>query len=202
MILDFKELHKKYKMNVTGIIHIGANTGEEYELYKNYSEIKNIVFFEPDKDVFKILQATVKDDKKVKCINMALGPIEAKMLLYKANNTQSSSLLKPALHLSQYRQILFTSTETVSVTTLDKYCFDNSYNLMNIDVQGYELEVLRGAKKTLNNIQYIITEVNNVELYENGCIINQLDDFLSSYNFKRVETDWAGGTWGDAFYIK
>ena len=33
-------------------------------------------------------------------------------------------------------------------------------------------------------------------------MVNELDDFLKKYNFKRVETTWDGNTWGDAFYIK
>ena len=47
-----------------------------------------------------------------------------------------------------------------------------------------------------------MTEVNRAEVYENCGMINELDDYLNQYQFSRVETSWAGGTWGDAFYIK
>jgi hypothetical protein len=76
------------------------------------------------------------------------------------------------------------------------------YNMINIDVQGYELEVFKGAEKTLEHIDYIISEINNVHLYENGALLPELIDFLSQYNFKLVEEDWAGGTWGDGLFIK
>ena len=76
------------------------------------------------------------------------------------------------------------------------------YNFMNIDVQGYELEVLKGSMNILEGIDYIYTEVNNAEVYEDTPHIDELDEYLSSYNFKRVETSWIGITWGDALYIK
>ena len=77
-----------------------------------------------------------------------------------------------------------------------------NYNFITIDVQGYELEVFKGGQETLKNIDYIITEVNRDELYENCARVEHLDDFLLQFDFQRVETNWEGETWGDAFYIK
>jgi hypothetical protein len=76
------------------------------------------------------------------------------------------------------------------------------YNFINMDVQGYELEVLKGAENTLKYIDYVYCEVNRDEVYENNAYIEQIDDFLGKYNMKRVETDWSGNIWGDAFYVK
>ena len=46
MLIDFKDLVKKYKMNIRGILHIGGHYGEEYKTYKEL-KINNIIFFEP-----------------------------------------------------------------------------------------------------------------------------------------------------------
>jgi hypothetical protein len=78
----------------------------------------------------------------------------------------------------------------------------SKYNFLNIDVQGYELEVFKGAFGSLKNIDYIISEVNRDEIYEGCPHIDELDNFLIQFNLQRVETNWAGDTWGDAFYIK
>ena len=77
-----------------------------------------------------------------------------------------------------------------------------NYNLINLDVQGYELEVFKGAEETLKNIDYIISEINKDETYLGCAKINELEDFLSPYGFKLVEQNWAGITWGDGFFIK
>jgi hypothetical protein len=86
---------------------------------------------------------------------------------------------------------------------LDNISFDREYfNMINIDVQGYELEVFKGGVNTLETVDYIMTEVNRAEVYENCPLIEELDDFLNKFNFTRVETTWDGVTWGDALYIK
>jgi hypothetical protein len=69
-----------------------------------------------------------------------------------------------------------------------------------MDVQGFELEVLKGGKQTLDQVDYVYTEVNRDEVYEDNVYIEELDVFLS--DFSRVETEWTGETWGDALYIR
>lgn len=202
MILDFENLYTKYKMQIKGVIHIGAHFGEEFNTYEKYN-IPNIVMVEPQPREFQILR-NVCGDKAI-LFNNALGSTSGKSEMYVALGAgSSSSLLKPKIHITQHPDIVFSDTTiTVDVVRLDDLPIDKSlYNFINIDVQGFELEVFKGGKETLHGIDYIIAEVNRDELYENCAHVNELDSFLNEYNFKRVKTDWAGVTWGDAFYIK
>lgn len=211
MLLDFNYLKNKYDLKIDGVLHIGAHFGEEYETYES-NKIKNLIFFEPVPVTFEKLKE--KLNGKAILINTALGNSEGKitMNIETANGGQSSSILKPALHLAQYPHIKFEDTVEVNITTLDKFMLEfysngfigepPKFNMINIDVQGYELEVFKGAIKTLENIDYIITEVNRDVVYHQCPFIEDLDLFLKQFRFERVETDWAGNTWGDAFYIK
>jgi FkbM family methyltransferase len=201
MLLDFDYLYKKYNIKAKGILHIGAHFGQENTLYQKHG-IKNKIFFEPLPHTFKKLQENVKDGILV---NKALGnETGIKMMnLELDNQSQSSSFLTPKLHLTQYPWIKFNNKVNVSMIKLDDYEFNREdYNFINIDVQGYELEVFKGGKDTLNQIDYIIAEVNRDEVYENCARVEELDAYLGEYGFKRVETNWEGKTWGDAFYIK
>jgi|TARA_R100000995_G_C3479966_1_gene123246 FkbM family methyltransferase len=204
MLLDFNKLITKYNMKINGVIHIGGHHGQEYKLYREHPNIKNIVFFEPDPDSFNILRETTSGDDLVTTINTALGPFSCKASMHKetANDGQSNSILEPGLHLRQYPNITFDDKYKVSVHPLDRYQPNKSLNLINIDVQGFELQVFLGASRTLNNVDYIITEVNRDEVYKNCARVEDLDYFLGKYGFKRVETSWEGITWGDALYIK
>ena len=56
--------------------------------------------------------------------------------------------------------------------------------------------------KTLEKNDCVYTEVNNTEVYEHNALIEEIDEFLKDYTMVRVVTDWMGGTWGDAFYIR
>ena len=80
----------------------------------------------------------------------------------------------------------------------------DDFNMINIDVQGYELEVFKGSLESLNNIEYIMTEVNLDELYEGCPLMQDLDEFLGNiWGFKRVAQRIVGNnTWGDALYVK
>jgi FkbM family methyltransferase len=204
MLMDYNSLVNKYNMNVTGVIHIGAHYGEELDIYLNYPSIKNIILFEPDPDSFQRLLNKVNDPIKISCINVALGSEHKRMTFYRStgNNGQSNSILEPHLHKTQYPHIIFNSTCEVDVCLLDEYNLDSSYNLINMDVQGFELEVLKGSINTIKNVDYIITEVNRDKLYKDGCVIDEVDNFLTKYGFARVEVTWDGVTWGDAFYIR
>ena len=202
MILDLVGLTKKYNMDITGVIHIGAHYGEENGVY-NQLKIKNRIYFEPNSKNFNILKQNIGE--KYNLINKALGNDNKKMTMFveTANSGQSNSLLKPMLHLYQYPHIQFTETEEVEMVRMDDMGLDlSNYNFSNIDVQGYELEVFKGAEKTLNNIDYVMSEINRDEVYENCARIEELINFLSPYGFKLVETDWAGNSWGDGLFVK
>jgi len=198
MLLNLENLVKKYNLSIKGIIHIGAHFGEENNVY-NKLNIKNRVFFEPLEKNYEKLVENVKGYLTYK---LALGNESKKVQMFveSANQGQSSSILKPLLHLSQYPHIQFNETEIVEMKRLDEINIDTKlYNFINIDVQGYELEVFKGATKTLESVDYIMSEVNRDEVYQ-GCVkINELIDFLKPYGFEMVEQDWAGQTWGDAF---
>lgn len=193
-------------MDIRGVIHIGAHYGQEFELY-NKEKINNILFFEPLEHNFSVLKQNLQNQENVQLVNKALGAEGKKVFMNVESNNrgQSSSILKPKLHLEQYPNIIFNRKEEVEMITLDSFFEQDNllkYNFINIDVQGYELEVFKGSLRTLESIDYIISEVNRAELYENCTNVYELDNFLSLYGFKRVETSWEGVTWGDALYIK
>jgi FkbM family methyltransferase len=203
MILTFDEVYLKHKMNVKGVIHVGAHHGEEVPIYIN-NGIIDIVLFEPLEENFVIIENHVSNyNANIIGHQVALGN-ENKVIdmNFSSNQLESSSILKPKKHLELYPDITFDRIEQVEMKRLDDYNF-TKYNLLNIDVQGYELQVLWGGKKTLQYIDYVYCEVNRGEIYENNAYIEDIDDYLSKFSFKRVETNWwLDHDWGDALYLK
>lgn len=201
MILNLSELKNKYSMQINGVIHIGAHFGEEHSTYKGLG-ISNIVYFEPVKKTFDILSERVKD---ATLYNYALGD-ENKMIemfIEEADAYGCSSILKPS---SNYSKVVFSPNELVEMKRLDDFNFIG-YNFLNVDVQGYEYEVLKGAEKTLNNIDYIICEINRdtpeKQLdYIGATTVDKIIDLLLPYGFKLLEQDWAGISWGDGLFVK
>lgn len=209
MLFNFKNLIQKYNLNINGVIQIGAHYGQEIkDFLKN--DITNIICFEPCPEAFEILKKN--SINKALIFNFALGNDNkiVKMYIEKNNKGMSNSILKPILHLNQYPHIIFDSEINVEMKKLDDFIEENNdlkisinnYNFIYLDVQGFELEVFKGCQQTLKNIDYILCEVNRDEVYENCAKVDQIDKYLSQFNFDRVETTWDGGIWGDALYIK
>ena len=77
----------------------------------------------------------------------------------------------------------------------------NDYNFLNIDIQGAELKCLKGLGEYLNYIDYLYLEVNTEKVYEDCCLLNELDEFLT--DFERVETKlYEKYGWGDCFLLR
>jgi len=205
MLLDLIKLKEKHNLKIKGVIHIGAHFGQEFSVYEDIG-IKDVMFFEPLPNTFEKLKENIYGkNKKAVLVNTALGNMigEIEMNVETNNQGQSSSILEPHIHLTQYPHITFNNKIKVKITKLDTFIEEKEkYNFINIDVQGYELEVFKGGVEFLNNIDYIMTEVNNDEVYKNCPMVEDLDNFLKTYGFERVETTWDGVTWGDALYVK
>lgn len=203
MLIDFTTIYKEHKMEITGVIHIGAHHGEEIPVYIN-NGITKIVLFEPIEENFDIVAEHASSyNADILGYQVALGNESKEVEIYLSSNQyESSSILKPKKHLELYPDITFDRKATVELKRLDDYNF-TEYNLLNIDVQGYELEVLKGAENTLKYIDYIYCEVNRDEVYENNAYIDDIDQFLSNHSFERIETNWwEDHNWGDALYVK
>jgi len=191
-------------MNIKGVVHIGAHYGEEIQEYVD-NGIQNIIVFEPLSKNFEVLAERLQNvNADIQGYQVALGSKKGTATMYlSSNEAQSSSILKPKEHLEHHPDVTFNGTEEVEVSVLDEYDLGES-NFINMDVQGYELEVLKGGSETLKKVDYVYCEVNRGEMYEGNAMIDDIDQYLSDYGFERVETHWPETwyKWGDALYIK
>jgi FkbM family methyltransferase len=204
MIIPLNKLIEKYNLNISGVIHIGAHCGQEYKDYEAVG-ISNMILFEPCKKTFEGLINNLPKSEHIKAFNVALGNKSGEMEMFTetANHGLSNSLLEPKEHLKQYPKIKFESKETVMMNRLDEVEYDRTlYNMINIDVQGYELEVFKGAKESLKHIRIIYSEINLIEMYKGCVLVSELDEFLKQFNFYRILSDTRFKTWGDALYLR
>lgn len=203
MLLSLSSLIKKYSLKISGIIHVGAHHFEESEEYFR-AGIKNIALIEPCAKAFNVLKQKFGAHHHIKLFNCACASTSGSAMMYTetANKGQSNSLLQPAQHLKHYPDIKFTAIEEVKLCRLDSLGLDHKYNMINMDVQGFEAGVIVGAAGIMPQIDYVYAEVNadDANLYHGATKISQLDNLL--IEFIRVETSWTNAGWGDAIYIR
>lgn len=198
MLINLTDLVTKYSMNITGVIHVGAHYAEEYGIYTQLG-IKNIHFIEPANKAFTLIRDRFDGNPLVNCYNVACGEETGQFELFTEtkNKGQSNSLLRPKKHLEHYPDIVFNGSEIVEVVALDSLGITGC-NFMNVDVQGFEGSVFKGATETLKGIDWIYTEVNTAELYEGCTQLSELEEILS--DFERVETRMTRQGWGDCLF--
>ena len=202
-MLNYQEIIKNSNTDIRGVIHIGAFYGEEKNGYTNLGA-KNVIWIEANPNYENIIRGNVGDDK---IIITGVGNVNNTLSFNIANNGQSSSFLEFGTHLEEHPGIYFSEKIDVPVKRMVDIINENNinindYNLLNLDIQGYELEAFKGFDDLLNNFDFIYCEVNEKELYIGCPLINDVDEYLATFNFKRVLTYITEQGWGDAFYIK
>ena len=88
---------------------------------------------------------------------------------------------------TQNTRVLIEKGQT-KISKLDSLGYNN-IDLIKIDVEGFEMEVLKGAEKTLENVQYIMIELNgNSQRY--GSSKRDIKEHLKSLGFKVLIKTW------------
>jgi len=201
MLIPLHELVRKYNIQFTGILHVGAHECEELNDYEKYLPRNKILWVEAM--THKVNECKQRYPNLL-IENAIVSDVVENVQFKISNNGQSSSMLDFGLH-SQYHPHVhyvtgFDGTTSLLKDILPKY--DIKYNFLNFDIQGAELKALKGMEEYLNNVDYLYTEVNSDYVYKECALVTELDDYLQKFGLFRVETKWTDFKWGDAFYIR
>jgi FkbM family methyltransferase len=176
-----------------GIIHVGADIGQEVPQYLEYG-FKNIVLIEANPKSFKVLEAKFGHCENIILLNYAVcdrnGVVDFHIHTSRSGNTEPASVL-PMKRFNEIVKTLHTpETIRVPAITLDSLVATHGirlaeYNVINIDIQGAELLAFRGGTKVIAAVDAIISEVNLIEMYENGALEDEIVAFLAGHGFEK-----------------
>lgn len=163
------------------VIDVGANQGQYARRMRVLGFTGQLLSFEPGTAAFRRLERHCALDAKWSAIRMALGCSEGSIDLNVSRNSVSSSLLKVGeRHLAAAPESRIRSIERVPIRRLDDVVGKVPGPVwLKIDAQGYELEVLRGADKTMRRSVILQLEVSLVPLYEGQASLLQVLEFLA-----------------------
>lgn len=205
MLIELSDLYAKYHINATGVIHIGASTGQEADTYHKHG--LKVIWIEAIHSVYKQLCRNVVKYAGTISIHACVSDKDGEIVDFNISNNegQSSSLFEFGTHTKEHPGIVFTEKtrlHTARVDTLmtSRKIDTSQYDFLNLDIQGAELLALKGTD--LTHVRYIYIEVNERELYKGCPLLPEIDEYLARFDFQRVETKMTHWGWGDAFYIK
>lgn len=170
-----KLVHLSKKINSSILLDIGANIGFYSILLSN--KFMEIYSFEPNKRNFKVLKENIKTNnlKNIKVFNYGLG--ENKEILLGNSNTKGELFQTSGFAISKDNHI----GERVLIEKGDSVLeFKNKTITIKIDVEGFELFVLKGIKKILSNNNCIV----QIEIWEKNT--KEVNKFLKFLGYKTI----------------
>lgn len=206
-MIDIEACLEKHGINVTGIVHAGAHTGEETEMYARLTS-GTVVYIEAHPDTYLQLKQKLEGRPNFVAVNCAACDKDGPVIFRKTSVVYSSSILPLKEHLKMAPKCVEIGQVKVEGKMIDTILKEmglhsSTFNFLNLDTQGAELMVLKGASNLLPYIQAINTEVNMKELYEGCVLIKELDAFLEDRGFIQTELVTPfNPSWGDAFYVR
>ena len=166
---------------IDNCIDVGSNKGQFALILKRNFPKAKIFSFEPQIENLSIQKKFLNNTKFYNC---CLGNKSSFQIFNITDREDSSSLLVPSIFKNSIYRVV--NKITIKVDKLDNIIKlkHKSKNLLKLDVQGYELEVLKGSKKCLSKIDFIIIELGEKKSYLKQPSKNKTINFLKKKNFQ------------------
>ena len=151
------------------VIDVGAWCGTWAKAIEPFA--KKVIAFEPDKTHFECLQrnCAVNCTPRMEAVGAQLQEVS----LTEDNFTQAKRVDEKG---------------NIRMITLDHMEYEH-VDMIKIDVEGYEMEVLKGATKTLESVKYLMIELNNnTKKYGSNNI--EVEKYIVSLGFKVLMEHW------------
>ncbi|KKM05868.1 hypothetical protein LCGC14_1749770 [marine sediment metagenome] len=182
---------------IRGVIHVGANDGYEIDWYLKLG-IKNILAVEPERESYNKLKQKFKGVAGIHISSVALGDGDRAtvgILRVPQGSTGGSTLLTelpygPGVTGVTYN---YSDKQEVVVTTFEKlvYLFSDiielkDYNCLVVDVQGMELQVLKGFGPHLEKMDCLNIECSETPIYEGEAPAYDVVTWLAARDFYNI----------------
>jgi FkbM family methyltransferase len=179
---------------IDAVVDVGANEGLFAKRLRDEGFTGRIVSFEPLSSAFVLLALASAPDPKWECLRLALGATTGEATLNVAGNLASSSFLPIDRELTEAEpRLAYVGKEECSLSTLDTLAPDlfqpEERLYLKLDVQGFELEVLRGAKATLKHVVVLDVELSQTQLYEGAPLMDEVVAYLAERDYALLGTE-------------
>ena len=202
----------KFLKDISGVVHVGANIGQERERYNNYG--LSVIWVEPIPDVFERLNKNIKPYNNQLAIQALITDLDDKQYEFHIANNDgaSSSIYELKHHKDIWPSVNYQKSISIKSTTLTSLFKNKSidiskYQALIMDTQGSQLLVLKGSIPILNRFKYVKTDVADFESYKGCCQLLEIIDFMNEHGFKehsrkKFAQRAAGGNYYDIIFEK
>lgn len=180
-----------YLRNISGVIHVGANRGQERRYYWLLGV--DVLWVEPIQEMYDLLIPNIARYTRQRAVRALLTDRDGEEYDFNIadEGAGSSSILPfqdhaeifPDVHYVEQRRLVSKTLDTL-LQELD--VLPNQYQALTLDVEGAELMVLRGAQQTLQSFDYVKCEVADFPARAGSPTTADLDALLGSAGFRQL----------------
>ncbi len=178
----------RFLRSASGVIHVGANVGQERETYEELG--LDVLWIEPIPAVFEELKSNIAHLPRQRAIQALITNKDDEDYQFNIANNKgaSSSILELKDHKDIWPEVKYTDKISLVSSTLpsilQKENIDpEEFDALIMDTQGSELLVLEGAVPLLKYLKIIKTEVADFESYAGCCLLADVDRFMRQHGF-------------------
>jgi FkbM family methyltransferase len=181
---------RQLNLKLDSVVDVGANIGQfTSAVLAHYPEAR-ITSVEAIPAVYSKLAELLVGYPNVAVFQAALGEIRKRGTFFVNEYTHSSSFLPLASgHTKAFPEAQRTQPVELEIIPLDELLNENgidSPDLLKLDVQGFEMEVLLGARRTLPTVRWVLLETAFTKLYEGEMLFSEYHSYLSGLGFRFV----------------
>jgi FkbM family methyltransferase len=159
----------------THIFDVGAYKGEFAKYCLDIWSNANISCFEALEDKIVQLENLSASNPQIKVFPILVGAENKEAVALHEAETASSVLVE---HITQDFPVKYYPMATID-SIVEKHFANHPPDFLKLDVQGYELEILKGAEKSLSQIQVILAEVNFLDIHQNVPLLSDIVIWLN-----------------------
>jgi FkbM family methyltransferase len=168
------------------VIDVGAHEGHWTEAVLEIAPRAQILAFEPQEVPRQAFVNRLGSDPRVTIDPRGVAGTEGTREMRVLSADVGSSFYSPHERLDDLYGSGWEETGaiTVSTTTLDAAVGDREVAVLKVDVQGAEVEVLRGASQTLSRTAAVMVEVLFIHHYDGDATFATLHDLMRDAGFE------------------
>lgn len=179
----FEVLRRSVETESPVIIDGGAHEGRVTDTFKGIFQLPTIYACEPIPSYAHELTIEYKNDKNVHICQCALGSDNSNIDINIYERESLTSPLKLSQQYEQSRQLKSNIEKRVTVPKKKIDSITTKADIIKLDIQGYEIEALKGAKEALKNCKSLLVETSFERNYEGRSLFKDVHEFLHNEQF-------------------
>ena len=169
-------------LHCDAILDVGANRGNWSELAVKFFPKAHFYLLEPLQEMYPLLNKIIQKHSNFHFVPIAAGSRDEESIITIYEDLDGSSLL----HEHQLELVKTGKQRVINVQRIDSLLTKNiiqTPNLCKMDVQGFEIEALKGSQKLFGYTEVFILEASLYKFTPNQPLLSEVIEFMEQRNY-------------------